>query len=239
MRVEPVTIVIAEAGLELIPEEIANNPVILAHAKKRGKKANEMLLDISLHYKAMKNLRNWFKRGRPDIIHTSMLIALSSILNRTGLLNLFIHTINDLIIHVDPKARVPRNYNRFVGLMEQLLIEKKVPPNAQKPLMWIEERKLHDFVKQRRFTSIILLHERGTFIKPKALGELIASKMVNGEKTCVIIGGFQHGDFEQSTLSLTKDRFAIYSQPLETWTVVSTVIHSIENSEVLNEILWR
>lgn len=238
-RVTPLTIVIAEAGLELIPKEIENHPLVKAHARKRGKKSNEIILDISLHYKAMKNLSNWFKRGRPDIVHTSLLIALSSILNRAGLLRIYIHTVNNIIVHVDPRVRIPRNYNRFVGLMEQLLIEKRVPPNTQKPLLFVEEKSLDEFIKENHFDYIVLLHEKGEFIKPSAFGKMISDKMIRGEKVCVIIGGFQHGDFEPSTLSLSENRIAIYKQPLETWTVLSMVIHSIENSKELDEILWR
>lgn len=239
MKATPLTIVIAEAGLELIPKEIENHPLIKAHARKRGKKPNEIILDISLHYKAMKSLSNWFKRGRPDIVHTSLLIALSSVLNRAGLLRIYIHTINNLIVYVDPRVRIPRNYNRFVGLMEQLLIEKKVPPNTQKPLLLAEEKKLDEFIKENHFDHIVLLYEKGEFIKPNTFGEMISSKMVRGERVCVIIGGFQHGDFEPSTLSLSENRIAIYKQPLETWTVLSMVIHSIENSKEFDEVLWR
>ncbi|MEM0026516.1 MAG: 16S rRNA methyltransferase [Ignisphaera sp.] len=236
--IRPLTIVIAEAGLELIPKEIEEHPLVKVHAKKRGKKPSEVILDISLHYKAMRNLDNWFKRGRPDIVHTSLLIALSSVLNRAGLLRVYIHTINNLIVHVDPRVRIPRNYNRFVGLMEQLLIEKKVPPNSQKPLLLVEEKRLDEFIKENRFDYVVLLHEKGELIKPSVFGEIIGSKMAKGEKTCIIIGGFQRGDFEQFTLSLTENKVAIYKQPLETWTVLSMVIHSIENAKELDNVLW-
>lgn len=237
-RVRPLTIVVAEAGLELIPKEIEEHPIVRAQARKRGKKPNEILLDISLHYKAMKNLNNWFKRGRPDIVHILLLIALSSVLNKAGLLRIYVHTVNDLIIYVDPRARIPRNYNRFVGLMEQLLVEKKVPPDSQKPLLWVEEKRLEEFVKENQFDYIVLLHEEGKFVKPSVFGDIISSKMAKGERSCVIIGGFQRGDFEPSTLSLTENRVAIYRQPLEAWTVLSMVIHSIENSKKLDNFLW-
>ncbi|MEM4684334.1 MAG: 16S rRNA methyltransferase, partial [Thermosphaera sp.] len=61
-------IVILEAGLELVPKSIANHPSILKNAARRGKKPSEVLLDVSIHYPAMKKLPDKLKRGRPDIV---------------------------------------------------------------------------------------------------------------------------------------------------------------------------
>ncbi len=226
----PLTIVLAESGLELIPKEIQIHSTVINSAKKKGKKACDILLDISLHYRAMKSLPKWYKRGRPDIVHISLLLALSSPLNDSGLLRFYIHTLNDIIIHVDPKTRIPRNYNRFVGLMEQLLKLGKVPPNSSKPLMVVEKRSLQQFMYEKGFDEIILLHEKGIKRSPDTLGNFIASLMNNDRKVCIIIGGFQHGDFEESTLKLATKKISIYPKVLEAWIVLSRVIEGIENA---------
>ena len=60
------TIVIAEAELELVPEEALNERCVIESAKKRGKKPEEILLDSSYHHKA--EICRSGRRGRPDIV---------------------------------------------------------------------------------------------------------------------------------------------------------------------------
>ncbi|MEM4767134.1 MAG: 16S rRNA methyltransferase [Ignisphaera sp.] len=230
IRMHPLTIILAESGLELVPKEIQSHISVVKSARRRGKSTWEILLDISLHYRAMKSLPKWYKRGRPDIVHTSLLLALSSPLNDVGLLRFYIHTLNDVLIHVDPKTRIPRNYNRFVGLMEQLLKIGRVPPDSDKPLMVIENKSLNQFVYENSFDETILLRETGVRLSPIALGNFIADLMNNGKRVCVIIGGFQHGDFEESTARLAKMEVSIYPKTLETWIVLSRVIEGVENA---------
>jgi len=79
--------ILADSELEIIPPEIARLPAIRKDAERRGKRAEEMLLDSSLHHSAMRGLDQWERRGRPDIVHMSMLIANESILNREGMLD--------------------------------------------------------------------------------------------------------------------------------------------------------
>lgn len=226
----PLSIILAESGLELVPKEIQNHRTVIKSAKKRGKNVDEILLDISLHYRAMKLLPNWYKRGRPDIVHISLLLALSSPLNRAGLLRFYIHTVNNIIIYVDPRTRIPRNYNRFVGLVEQLLKVGRVPPNSDRPLMTIENKSIEQFIYEGGFDEVILMHERGVKYTPNSLGNIIAELMNCFKKVCVVIGGFQHGDFEGPILNLATKKISIYPESLETWIVLSRVIEGVENA---------
>jgi len=226
----PLTIILAEAGLELVPKDIQNHPSIVANARKRGKKPSETLLDISIHFKAMKNLEKWYKRGRPDIVHISLLNALSSPLNIVGLLRIHVHAINNIVIHIDPGTRIPRNYERFIGLIEQLLATGRVPPYSEKPLLWIEHKSLREFVNEMKFDKIVLMHEKGYRRTVKSLGRELANLMKKGARVCVLIGAFQRGDFEEETLSLTQDHISIFQKPLDTWVVISRVIEGIESA---------
>lgn len=226
----PLTIVLAEAGLELVPKEIVNHPVVVKNAQKRRKKPSETLLDISLHYSAMKNLSKWYKRGRPDIVHISLLNALSSPLNIAGLLRVYVHTIDDKIIHIDPATRLPRNYNRFIGLIEQLLVAGRVPPNSEKPLLWVEEKNLREFMAVMNFDKVVLMEEHGVKKTVKAFGKELAKLMNEDKNVCIIIGAFQHGDFEETTLFLAHERISIFHRSLDSWIVVSRVIEGVENA---------
>ena len=87
----PLTIILAECGLELIPKEIKKHPAIQRNLKIE--RPSSLLLDNALHHSAMSKLDNKSKRGRPDILHLCLLNALGSSLNKSSNLNLFFHTM--------------------------------------------------------------------------------------------------------------------------------------------------
>ena len=213
-----VTVILAEASLELVPPEIAHHPAVVRNARKRGKSPREVLLDISLHYAAMKKLRNRKKRGRPDIVHVTLLELLSSPLNIEGKLTTIVHTVNDYVIEIDPSARIPRNYNRFVGLMEQLLNVGKVPPDSEEPLLKAIPMTFDNLLKRLGVESIILLSEEGEVMKPE---EVCRESVERGEP--IVIGGFPHGDFDPLIKERASITASIYRKPLDTWVVASRV----------------
>lgn len=202
--------------MELIPKEIINHPCIKSDAKKRRKKAEEILLDSSLHHSAMINLKEKERRGRPDIVHVSLLIALESILNKEGMLSFTIHTRNDELIEVNPEMRIIKNYNRFKGLMEQLFI-KKVVPSPDNPLMKMEKRSLMDALKGKE--KIVLLSQEG---KRKSLEKVFE------EDTACVIGGFPHGDFHSPVKGIADEVVSLHPSPLPAWIAVMECICAYE-----------
>lgn len=211
-------LILAEAALETVPREIWGHPAVYRHARRRGKPPGSILLDRSVHHHAMRKLPNAEKRGRPDIVHVALLEALSSPLNREGLLEVYIHTLNDYVIFVDPSTRIPRNYNRFTGLIEQLFQEGQVPPQG-KPLLWIKSMTLKRLLEEINASYVILLAEDG---ETKRVREIVAETLENAPNTAIIVGAFPHGDFTSETKELATRIYSIYhGNPLETWTVVS------------------
>lgn len=196
------TLVIAEAELELVPASIARHPVVVDSARKRGKPPEKMLLDSNFHHTAVRTLLEAERRGRPDIVHIVLLCALESIANKRGDLTLYIHTRNDDIIHVNPKTRIPRSYNRFCGLMEQLL-EK----GSLDDLFSVEKRSLTDFLKALPGEKVVM-HEDGSPFTMKK------------DMTC-IVGGFPHGDFH---VPLPYPKYSIWNERLTAWTVVNELL---------------
>ena len=79
------------------------------------------LLNVDEHSGILKKLGRDFSTARPDITHQSLLMLLDSPLNRAGLLQVFIHTANNVLIEVNPQTRIPRTFPRFAGLIVQLL----------------------------------------------------------------------------------------------------------------------
>ncbi len=219
-----VKILLLESALELVPREIWGHPAVVKNARRRGKSPGETLLDLSLHYHAVKRLKDWSKRGRPDIVHISLLNALESPLNKEGLLETYIHTYNGHIIFIDPSTRIPRNYNRFTGLMEQLFMIGRVPPNAEKPLLYIKTMPLGELLDEIGVKGLILLDEKGEYKKPKD----IVNEALK-ERYAIGIGGFPHGSFKDETYRLADKTYSIYQEPLMTWIVVSRIIESAEH----------
>jgi len=219
----PLTLILAEAALELVPESIADHPSVLAHAERKGRKPNELLLDVSYHYAAMKGLKQFEKRGRPDIVHFSILEALGSPLNREGQLKTWIHTVQDNVIEIDSKTRVPRNYDRFVGLMEQLFREGQIPPRGQH-LLRVDPSPLQALVERIRPTRLVALSTLG---QPSTFDEICKS-LTETERPAVMIGCFARGHFTERNIMLADGVFRVDREPLDSWVVTSRIIYEYE-----------
>lgn len=222
---EKLVLVLAEAGIELVPQKLWRHPAVRSSAARRGKKPSEILLDVSLHHHAMLGLRDREKRGRPDITHVCLLVALSSMLNRVGLLDVHVYTYRGVWIGVSRETRLPRNYNRFVGLIEQLLLRGKVPPDSDRPLLWARRSSFKEGLRKISGSRVVLLDEKGTAIHPRNLG-----RVLTGEKRpVVVVGAFQRGDFSREIKESANDIVSIAPFPLDAWAVVARVIASVED----------
>ena len=227
-------LVLAESALETIPKEIWGHPSIKRFSRRRGKHPRFIILDRSYHHHAMKLLENSKKRGRPDIVHFSLLEALGSPLNREGLLRVYVHTINDYVITVDPETRLPKNFNRFVGLIESLFEHKRVPPKG-KPLLTLETKTLKSLIEELKPTYTIIFSTDG---RARILDKAV-EKLVEEKKPLVIVGGFPHGNFSESTLKLADEVVCIDPEMLETSIVVSRVVYEYERAINLAEKRWK
>lgn len=217
-----VILILAESSLELIPPEIQSHPLILRDAERRGKEPRSILLDKARHYKAMRGLPKSEKRGRPDIVHMSMLAFQYSVLNMKGMGRMFVHTINDVVIRLRSDARIPKNYWNFVGLMEQLLNAGAVPPWGE-PLLIAERKSLMELLRELGGRWIVL-HEEGNRVDPLELGRALANSVV-------VVGGFPHGDFEDKRiLRDASSVFRISDMPLDAWQVVFRAVTLAEIS---------
>ena len=174
----------------------------------------------------MQDLPDKEKRGRPDILHNSLLLALGSRLNQEGHLRVFIHTRNNEIISLNPEVRIPRNYNRFVGLIEQLFEAKVVPPNSNQPLLTIRVSNLGQLLDELKPDLVILFTEDGVLTKD----EKLRSIFTNENRVVALVGGFPHGSLSQNIQDLSDMKLSIYKNPLTTLAVISTVIQAAEQS---------
>ncbi|MBS7287478.1 MAG: 16S rRNA methyltransferase [Candidatus Freyarchaeota archaeon] len=216
-------LILAESALETVPASLQSAPAILKIAKKRKKEPSKLILDSSLFPHLVRKLPMGERRGRPDIVHISLLCALRTPLNMEGQLKVYVHTLNDKVIEVNPEVRLPRNYNRFVGLMEQLYEHRQVPLGST-PLLTLKDMTLPSLMKEINPERVILFCEEGVRVR---LDEYMRS-LSSLSRVAAIVGGFPHGSFFDQTESLADEKISIYDKPLDAWTVVSRVIYCYE-----------
>ncbi len=219
------TLILAEAALETIPQTLWNRSSVRSHSKKQRKSPQQILLDRSLHHSAMKKLENSQKRGRPDITHIVLLQALGSPLNKEGLLQIYVHTCNNFVITVNPITRLPRNYNQFIGLIEQLFKQGKVP-SVGETLLTLEQKTLKKLLKDVKADYVLAFSREGT---PKTLEEAIYSLQIK-RNIAVVIGGFPYGHFSQTTLCEVSETVCVDSEMLEAGVLTSRIIYDYERA---------
>lgn len=215
--------ILAESALGTIPKRLWKHHQIKSYSKKRKKHPRHILLDRSYHHLAMKKLSQNWRIGRPDIIHFTLLEALGSPLNMEGDLQIYVHTVDDYIITVNPKTRLPRNYNRFVGLIEQLFELERVP-STEPFLLKLEHKSLAQLINNIAPTYIMAFSRGG---EPCTLEEA-ALKLSKKERPAVIVGGFPHGKLSNESIKLSNELVCVDPEMLEAWTVTSRVIYEYE-----------
>ena len=236
MKETPVMhMLLADSELEMVPEKYWSRSAVSANARKRGKKASETLLDSSLHHSIFTDHRDRNRRGRPDIAHFFLVNGLDSILNLKGKLRLYIHTRNDELIEVDPSTRIPKTYNRFKGLIENLFHKKAVPADG-KPLLKLTENMDYDACMERiregssngEIISLVL-HNEGERINPYEFFKKMTENGELEEKDIVLtLGGFSHGDFNSNVKG--DKRVSLHPDLLKVWTVQCEMIVGFRQS---------
>jgi len=218
------TIVLAEAELELVPSELVHHPAVIGHARQRGKQPARILLDSNYHHTAMNTLFEGRRRGRPDMAHLFLLTALESIANKQGLLKVLVHTRNNEMITVHPETRIMRNYERFLGLMEQLF-ETHAVPDKKHPLLDLQpSMTLQRIIDDSHADIVVAFSKTGT---PVVLKEYFKKHWK--KNILCIIGGFPSGSFHADIGTIATDIVSIYSEMLPVWTVTSEILVNYEN----------
>lgn len=217
------SLVIAEASLELVPKELQRHNAITAYCRKIGKRPSEVLLDNSWHFGAMKGIKNEIKRGRPDLVHFCMLEACTIPLYQEDEVSIYVHTINDQVIKVGEQVRFPKSYHRFQGIMEQLFANRIIKSDTQK-LFELKEMSFSELIDEIEPDQVIGLSSEGK----RSSYEYVA-KMCTDE-TCLVIGGFPKGEFFDSTKKRIDSLFSVDENPLEAHVVVARTLYEYEKT---------
>ena len=223
-------VIIADSELELVPERIVMERCVLNSARARSKDPKKMLLDASHHHPAFGKLPDGDRRGRPDIVHLSLLLCLDSDVNASRRMKLFVHTRNDDVIAVNPETRLPPNYIRFVGLIEQLF-EQHVVPSRENALLELRQNvPLAMLVDALKADDVIVLDPEG---EESPLEDVVSSS--KGERVVLIIGGFSKGTFQSDMSKLKPKRVSYGRRMMKAWTVASKTLRALEVVESSGE----
>jgi rRNA small subunit pseudouridine methyltransferase Nep1 len=218
-----ISLIISESALEVIPFELKDHPSVISHAKKLGKYYSEILLDNSWHFAAMKGIKNEIKRGRPDLVHFSILEATTIPLYLQNKLNLFVHTIDDKVIHFGKDVHLPKSYHRFAGVIEKLYQEKKIMAKNEL-LLELKEQTFSELIDEINPSKIIGFSTEGKLDS----FEKIASQI--SDNSCIVIGGFQKGHFSDTIQNKITDLYSVGNESLEGHVVVSRILYEYEKT---------
>ena len=212
-------VVIAEAALELIPRELWGDPSVVSDSRRRGVEPSRILLDRSFHHRAMLRLKEGEKRGRPDLVHMTLLSITGAPLYTDGLVKAFIHTCGNLVIEVEEKTRIPKSYFRFRGLMEQALAEK-----PSRGLLRVHTADFEALTKEIGSDSVIGLSTRGRAVSMEELATMFSA----AKNPSMVVGGFAHGHFSTKTTRAMDELVRIHEKPLDAHVVTSRVLYEVE-----------
>jgi len=218
-----ISLIISESALELIPFELQDHPSVISHAKKLGKHSSEILLDNSWHFAAMKGIKNEIKRGRPDLVHFSILEATTIPLYLQNRLNLFVHTIDDKVIHFGKNVHLPKSYHRFEGVIEKLYQEKKIISNNEL-LLELKDQTFLELISEINPSKIIGFSTEGQLSSYEKIAAQIS------DNSCIVLGGFQKGHFSDSIQNKITDLYSVGDESFEGHVVASRILYEYEKT---------
>ncbi len=213
--------VIAEAALELVPEALWREPSVRRDAERRATEPGGILLDRSLHHSAMLKLSDGYRRGRPDLVHLTLLNVTSTPLHQEGRARVYIQTLDDSVLEFGEGARPPKSYARFRNLVEKLLVER--PDDG---LVKVRDATLPQLLKAIGTDYSAGLSVQGA---PERLEEL-AGELSLKKNPAVVVGGFPRGHFLPSDLKAFDKLVRIDERALDAHVVAARVVYEVEKA---------
>jgi len=219
-----ISLVLSESSLELVPTKLKHHPSIISHARKLGKYPSEILLDNSWHFAAMKGIDNELKRGRPDLVHFSILEATTIPLYLKNKIKLYVHTLDDKVISFGENVHIPKSYHRFEGVIEKLCQDKKITTKDDELLLDIKEKTFSELIDEINPSKVIGFSTNGT----KSTYEKIAKEIT--DNTCIVLGGFQKGHFSDSVENKITELYSVGDESFEGHVVIARMLYEYEKT---------
>ena len=212
-------VIIAESALELVPRRLLTHPSVRNDASRREAAPGDVLLDRSIHHHAMLKLAESEKRGRPDLVHLTLLSVTSTPLYLAGQVKVYIHTRDDVVLELKEGTRPPKSYARFRDLVQKLLKER-----PEGGLITVYESSISDLLARIRPDLVIGLSTQG---KMSSLEE-VAVEIASANNPAIVIGGFPKGHFTPETISWLHLVLRIHPDSLDAHVVASRLVYEVE-----------
>ena len=218
-----ISVILVESSLELIPSELKRHPSVVSHAKKLGKRSSEILLDNSWHFAAMKGIENEMKRGRPDLVHFSILECTTIPLYLQNKMKLYVHTVEEKVISFGQNVHLPKSYHRFAGVIEKLYREKEIVSHDE-VLLEIKNQTFSELLDQINPSKVIGFSTQGK----SSTFEKIASEIT--DNSCIVLGGFQKGHFSDDIENKITDLYSVGDESFEGHVVAARMLYEYEKT---------
>ncbi|RDD53858.1 MAG: hypothetical protein BA066_02330 [Candidatus Korarchaeota archaeon NZ13-K] len=204
-----ITVVLAESSLTRVPDWAKSNEVASTYRKVYGRFYD--VLDVNaLPPRVRRKVPE--KAGRPDIVHRSLLAVTDHPLYLMGKVKLYMHTLDGRIFSFSPSVRLPRNYVRFLGLMEGLLGRGWIGKSERSALVREVTIGLEELA-----SGSVLLDEEGNLMDPM--------EFLRGMRDAAfIVGGFPRGEFSEEVKRLAYCRLSLYEGSLSSSAAVSMLL---------------
>jgi rRNA small subunit pseudouridine methyltransferase Nep1 len=163
------------------------------------------------------------KMGRPDIVHNVLLQVLETPLNWENQLRVFVHTQDDYVVSINPAIRLPKNYLRFIGLIEQLFAKRQVPERGE-PLLQIQKCTVQRLVRLTQPSEVLGF----SILGQPMLMRMVAEHAAGITNPLIFIGGFPRGHFTTETSRALGSTFKVDSEPLDAWVVAGRFVYDFE-----------
>ena len=196
--------------------------IILEHANLEltKDKKNPEIINSDDHMNLIKKMGKSYEDYRPDVLHQCLLNLFESPLNKSGMLQVFIRTKENVLFEISPKTKIPKTIKRFNGLMGQLLQHYRIRAlNSSEVLLKIIKNPITQYIPFG--CPIISTNEKSKLIK---LEEYINSLKSNN--IAFVVGAISKGDIN---IDYNTDTISISSFPLTAGIVCSKICTAVEN----------
>ena len=138
------------------------------------------------------------------------------------MLQVFIHTQNNILIEVNPQLRIPRTYKRFAGLMVQLLhkLSIRAADGPDKLLSVVKNPVTQYFPPGAKVFGLSYSAEKMVHID-----QTVRETCANDDCAVFVIGAFAHGKIDVNYTNVT---VSISNYPLSAACVAGKVCSAFE-----------
>ncbi|CAG9540610.1 unnamed protein product [Cercopithifilaria johnstoni] len=179
-----------------------------------------VILSSDKHANFIRNQKKDPADFRPDILHQCLLMLLDSPLNRADLLQIYVHTVNNILIEVNPQIRIPRTFDRFCGLMVQLLHKLSIRAADSSVKLLKVIRNPVSIYLPIGCRKVLTSYQALEYMSCRQFAESAGNKPI-----AVVIGGFSKG---KATVDYTEEEVKLSNFPLSAALTCSKLTSSFE-----------